>query len=170
MKASPFETLFDSPLLSVSFNVQIVCTTLQIKQTNRLHYVYVHVRRFGFQNPGNICLWNPDSIIQLKESGILLEIGIQNPNPTDKEWNPVPGIQNSRLSWILSHRAKHNLSFNSWCSSLTHIFILTRKRNIDIYPIDTCVNIVHSTYTTILQTVVWWTALNFSTWTNFVSG
>ena len=113
MKASPFETFFDSPLLSVSFNVQIVCTTLQIKQTNRLHYVYVHVRRFGFQNPGNICLWNPDSIIQLKESGILLEIGIQNPNPTDKEWNPVPGIQNSRLSWILSHRAKHNLSFNS---------------------------------------------------------
>ena len=36
MKASPFETFFDSPLLSVSFNVQIVCTTLQIKQTNRL--------------------------------------------------------------------------------------------------------------------------------------
>ena len=34
MKASPFETFFDSPLLSVSF--QIVCTTLQIKQTNRL--------------------------------------------------------------------------------------------------------------------------------------
>ena len=94
MKASPFETLFDSPLLSVSFNVQIVCTALQIKQTNRLHYVYVHVRGFGFQNPGNICLWNPDSIIQLKESGILLEIGIQNPNPTDKDWNPVPGIQN----------------------------------------------------------------------------
>ena len=83
------------------------------KQTNRLHYGYVHVRGFGFQNPGNICLWNPDSIIQLKESGILLEIGIQNPNPTDKDWNPVPGIQNSRLSWILSHRAKHNLSFNS---------------------------------------------------------
>ena len=72
MKASPFETFFDSPLLSVSS--QIVCTTLQIKQTNRLHYVYVHVRGFGFQNPGNICLWNPDSIIQLKESGILLEI------------------------------------------------------------------------------------------------
>ena len=36
MKASPFETFFDSPLLSVSFNVQIVCATLQIKQTNRL--------------------------------------------------------------------------------------------------------------------------------------
>ena len=36
MIASPFESFFDSPLLSVSFNVQIVCTTLQIKQTNRL--------------------------------------------------------------------------------------------------------------------------------------
>ena len=45
--------------------------------------------------------------IQLKESGIPLTIGIQNPSSTDKYWNPVPGIrnpwrwiQNPRLSWI----------------------------------------------------------------------
>ena len=32
--------------------------------------------------------------IQLKESGILLKIGIQNPNFTNKDGNPVPGIRN----------------------------------------------------------------------------
>ena len=44
--------------------------------------------------------------IQLKEFGILLTIGIQNPSATDKEsgiqfldWNPWHGIQNPRLSW-----------------------------------------------------------------------
>ena len=50
--------------------------------------------------------------IQLKESGIPLTIGIQNPNFTDKDWNPVPGIRdpqreihNPRLSWIPLHEA-----------------------------------------------------------------
>ena len=44
--------------------------------------------------------------IQLKESGIPLRIGIQNPSSSDKDWNPIPeirnarrGIQNPRLSW-----------------------------------------------------------------------
>ena len=69
------------------------------------------------EHPGNFCLWNPESWalesgIQLKESGIPLTIGIQNPSSTDKDWNPVPsirnprcGIQNSSLSWILLHGA-----------------------------------------------------------------
>ena len=53
-------------------------------------------------NAGKICLWNPESWtlesgIQL---GILLRIGIQNPSSTDKDWNQVTGIQNSRLSWL----------------------------------------------------------------------
>ena len=59
-----------------------------------------------------MCLWNPESSalesgIQLKESGILLYIGFQNPSFINKDWNPVPvirnprrGIQNPRLSWI----------------------------------------------------------------------
>ena len=49
-----------------------------------------------------------ESRIQLKESGIPLTIRIQNPTSTDKNWNPVPGIQNPRraiqnprLSWTL---------------------------------------------------------------------
>ena len=49
----------------------------------------------------------------LVESGIPLWIGIQNLSSTDKQWNPVPGIQNSRrgiqnpiLSWILLHEDK----------------------------------------------------------------
>ena len=38
--------------------------------------------------------------IQLKKSGIPLTIVIQIPSSTDKDWNPVPGIQNPRLFWI----------------------------------------------------------------------
>ena len=43
------------------------------------------------EHPGNFCLWNPESWglesgIQLKESGILLKIGFQNPSFIDKEY------------------------------------------------------------------------------------
>ena len=55
----------------------------------------------GIRNQGNFCLWNPESWAlefgsQLKESGILLTIGIRNLSPTDKDWNQVPGIRNLR--------------------------------------------------------------------------
>ena len=65
-------------------------------------------------NPINFCLWNRESGKQLKESGIPLTIGIQNPSSTDKDWNPVPGIrnprrgiQNPRLSWISLYMGRH---------------------------------------------------------------
>ena len=55
-------------------------------------------------------LRNPDSgmwEIKLKEPGIPLTIGNQNPRSTDRYWNPVPairnpwhGMQNPRLPWI----------------------------------------------------------------------
>ena len=57
-------------------------------------------------------MWNPESRalefgILLKESGIPLATGIQNPSSADKGWNLVPGIrnprrgiQNPRLAWI----------------------------------------------------------------------
>jgi len=51
-----------------------------------------------------------ESGIQVEESGMPLTIGIQNPSPTDNDWNPAPGIQNPRrgiqnprLSWIPLH-------------------------------------------------------------------
>ena len=35
-------------------------------------------------------IWNPELwTLELKESGILLKIGIQNPSSTDNEWNPA---------------------------------------------------------------------------------
>ena len=56
---------------------------------------------------------------RLKESGIPLTIGVQNPSSTDKDWNPVPGIRNPRrgvenptLSWIPLHGAIHS-SYNT---------------------------------------------------------
>ena len=67
------------------------------------------VRESGFSYPGHFCLWNPksrkfclwnprswvvESGIQFKESVIPLTIGIQNSGSTDKNWDPVPGIQN----------------------------------------------------------------------------
>ena len=74
----------------------------------------------GIRNVANFCLWNPESWalesgIQLKKSGIpLTMIGIQNPSSSDKDWNPVPGIQNprrgiqnQRLSWIPLHGANY---------------------------------------------------------------
>ena len=44
----------------------------------------------GIRNAGKFCLWNPESwtlesVIPLKESGILLTIGIGQPRSTDKE-------------------------------------------------------------------------------------
>ena len=47
-----------------------------------------------------------ESGIQLKESRIILTTGIQNPSSTDKDWNPVGGIHNPRLSWILLQGTK----------------------------------------------------------------
>ena len=54
----------------------------------------------------------PEYGIQLKESGILQRIRIQNPSSTEKVCNQVPGIwnlrreiQNPGLSWISLHGA-----------------------------------------------------------------
>ena len=56
---------------------------------------------YGNRNPGKIGMWNLkswalESWIQLKESGILLTIGIQNLSSTDKYWNQMSGIRNPR--------------------------------------------------------------------------
>ena len=53
-----------------------------------------------------------ESGIQLKDAGIPITIGIQNPSSTDKKypessiWDPqsTGGILNPRLSWIPSHK------------------------------------------------------------------
>ena len=58
------------------------------------------------------------SVIQLKGSGISPAIGIQNLSSTDKDWNPLTGIrntrrviQNLRLSWIPLLILMFNLSY-----------------------------------------------------------
>ena len=76
---------------------------------------------------GKFLPWIPESGalesgIQLKESGTLITIGIQNTSSTDKYWNPVPGIrnpqcgiQNPRQSWIPLHNAIYqNSNSRNW--------------------------------------------------------
>ena len=69
------------------------------------HNVPPHLKESGFWNQGNFCLWNPEFLgfeigNTAQGSGIPLTIGIQNLSATDKDWNPVPAIQNRRLPWI----------------------------------------------------------------------
>ena len=65
---------------------------LRIRQEVSGHRPYsYHARKSGFRgDPGNFCLWNPESWslesgIQLKESRISLTTGIQSPSPIDKD-------------------------------------------------------------------------------------
>ena len=70
---------------------------------------------FWKRNPVKFCLrnleyWALESGVKFKESGIPVTNKIQNPSFTDKDWDPVPGIRNSRrgiqnprLSWIPFH-------------------------------------------------------------------
>jgi len=58
--------------------------------------------------------WALESGIQLKKSGIPLAIGNQNPSSNDKDWNPLPGIQNQdRLGFPYIGRVISNVSLAS---------------------------------------------------------
>ena len=84
------------------------------------------------RNQGKFCLWNMkswalESEIQLTESGIPLkmESGLNVPlkkkirSPVTGIWNPWPGIQNLRLSWI--EKKKRHVS--SLVSLLSLLFV-----------------------------------------------
>ena len=97
-----------------------MCRAVDVRECERFLLTESRMREnfvCGIRNP---VLWNPE--LQLKEFGIPVTIGIQNPSSTDKYWNPVPGvrnprcgIQNLRLSWIPLHGAtpKCNSCFSS---------------------------------------------------------
>ena len=62
----------------------------RIRTSKRFQLPHVPYKVIRLQNPGNSCFWNQKSwnlksVIQLKESRILLAIGIWNPGSTDKE-------------------------------------------------------------------------------------
>ena len=110
MKASPFETFFDSSLLSVSFNVQIVCATLQIKQTNRLQ-----------ANKSFTLRLRTCKEIRIPESGkyLLVESRFHNTaqgirNPT-RDWN-----SKSKSHWQRLESSTWNPEFRD-CLGFSHI-------------------------------------------------
>ena len=73
-----------------------------------MKFISIHVRESGKFLP-----WIPES--GTLESGTLITIGIQNTSSTDKHWNPVPGIQNPRQSWIPLHKAIYqNSNSRNW--------------------------------------------------------
>ena len=59
-------------------------------QSETEKYFSPRVREWGFPNAVNFCFWNARSLalesgIELKDSGILLKIGIRRPSSDDKE-------------------------------------------------------------------------------------
>ena len=76
----------------------------------------------GIRNPETFCSWNLqpwvlESGIQLKESGILLTIKIQNPSSTSKETgNPFPGIRNLRRRILNGNTSGGKNGFAQICS------------------------------------------------------
>ena len=61
-----------------------------------------------------------ESGLQLKESGILPKIGIQNLSSTDKDWNPVPGNPKS-TAW--DPESKTVLDSLTWGELIIEIFL-----------------------------------------------
>ena len=95
-----------------------------------MNITFPQVRESRFRNAQDVCFWNREfgnfiwwnleswileSIIQLKETGMALTIGIRNPSSFDKE----SGIQNPRLSWIPLHGSNNYVVFclkeSQWC-------------------------------------------------------
>ena len=66
--------------------------TLELKIVSyHMYFIDCFAPCKGIRIPESEKIW-----IQLKESGIPLRIGIQNPSCTSKDWNQVPGILNPR--------------------------------------------------------------------------
>ena len=66
-----------------------------------------HVREFGFRNPENCCLRNPESQalesrLQLKEFGIPLTITLAK-NPEFSAWNPESTAWNPESKTVLDY-------------------------------------------------------------------
>ena len=85
----------------------VICKIIWIPDSRTLLLLESKILGFGIRNTAQGIRnptddWNPESSSTDKgpesstwESGIPLTIGIQNPSSTNKDWNPVPGIQNT---------------------------------------------------------------------------
>ena len=99
----------------VCLNNSVLCCIRSWTPPGRCSSTSPHVREYGCRNPGNFFMWNQESGrillvesgilaatlqsgIQLKEFGVLLKNGIQNPSSIKKT-----KIQNPRLSRIPLH-------------------------------------------------------------------
>ena len=70
-------------------------------QSETEKYFSPHVREWGFRNAVNFCFWNARSLAlesgtELKDSGILLTIGIRRPSSDDKE-SQIHGVESKAV-------------------------------------------------------------------------
>ena len=70
-------------------------------QSETEKYFSPRVREWGFPNAVNFCFWNARSLalesgIELKDSGILLTIGIRRPSSDDKE-SRIHGVESKAV-------------------------------------------------------------------------
>ena len=99
------------PTFSCAFGFRCMftpCEGIQILEYRK--FFLVESRKFFIVQSGILSIGILSIGIQDTAQGIWnapLTIGLQNPNSTNKDWNPVPGIwnpqygiQNLRLSWI----------------------------------------------------------------------
>ena len=92
-------------------------------KTNIFKYILVtrlkwsHVREFGFRNPGNVCLWNP-------ESGQILLSEYKKKNRSPGFWNGEYRSRNpeSKLYWQIQESSTCNPRQKSWNSCLRFPF------------------------------------------------
>ena len=100
------------------------CVALKIVVANRA--VQHHLREWGFQSPGNFCLWNPgfwslESRIQLNPAQsrkFHSRLEYSTWNPESRAWNPGSKTVSDCLTWlkfdhcIVSHGFRASLSIS----------------------------------------------------------
>ena len=121
---------FDRPIKSLyfrSFVVSVLFARFHFKVIGKSFYISPHVRGCDFQNPRNFAsgirnseifacgiwnpgLWNPE--YRLKQCGIPLTIGFQNPSSTDKNYGTQYLESRLRMVW-------NGMVWNPHCESKT---------------------------------------------------
>ena len=90
----------DKIVLSVRFSFFVMKAHLNYGYMRKIH----KQRNINCEKYVRTKYWDLEYVILLEESRILIMIGIRNLNANDIP-NPRPGIQNTKVSWIIFYGA-----------------------------------------------------------------